>query len=153
MKCLLIKHLSSYSTPGKHYILMEGDHARDIVLAVKRLGVSITVQELYDANPDVEPSHYTTGWEILIPQARLPEIIDLNPDEGVSTPREAMPSSLDAPEPTPPEGMVYVVQKGDTLAVIARQFGVTIQSILEANSFSANRLKVGQRLLIPERGQ
>ena len=65
--------LSSYPIPGKRFILMEGDHASDIVAAVKRLGVSITVQELYDANPDIEPSHFTTGREIFIPQPKPPE--------------------------------------------------------------------------------
>ncbi len=62
--------LASYPIPGKNFILMEGDRASDIVAAVKRLGVSISVQELYDANPQIEPSHYATGTEILIPRPK-----------------------------------------------------------------------------------
>ena len=73
------ENLSSYPTPGKHYILMDGDHARDIVLAVKRLGVSITVQELYDANQNIEPTHYTAGREIFIPQPNNAVVVQSEP--------------------------------------------------------------------------
>jgi len=82
---------------------------------------------------------------------KSPEMIELEP--GVSPLDEELPNSPIVPEPTPSGGIVYLVQKGDTLAVIARQYGVSVQSILEASSFSANRLKVGQQLLIPEQNR
>jgi hypothetical protein len=81
--------LSSYPIPGKRFILMQGDYARDIVGAVQRLGVSITVQELYDANPDIEPSHYYTGREIFIPLPKAAETIQQ--DTIVPMPNETPP--------------------------------------------------------------
>src|SRR5262245_46197818 len=45
---------------------------------------------------------------------------------------------------------VYVVQRGDTLAAIARRFGVSYQAIMQANGIAnPNRIYVGQRLIIP----
>jgi len=48
---------------------------------------------------------------------------------------------------------VYVVQRGDTLFSIARNFGVTVQAILNANGLTnPNFIFVGQRLTIPTGG-
>ena len=54
-----------------------------------------------------------------------------------------------AKEPAqPPQS--YVVASGDTLADIANQFGVTPTDIMRASKLTdANRLAVGQKLLIP----
>jgi LysM repeat protein len=44
----------------------------------------------------------------------------------------------------------HIVQAGETLGVIARQYDVTIASIIQANSLTdPNRLSVGQELIIP----
>ena len=44
----------------------------------------------------------------------------------------------------------YVVEKGDTLASIASEYGVTVADIVEVNGLSASaELYVGQRILIP----
>lgn len=59
--------LADYPTPGKHFIIQEGDHTRDILAAVRRLGVAITAKELFRANPMLTPGDYVTGREILIP--------------------------------------------------------------------------------------
>jgi LysM repeat protein len=45
---------------------------------------------------------------------------------------------------------VYIVQSGDTLTLIAIKFGVSLNSILEANAITnPNALNVGDRLMIP----
>ena len=47
----------------------------------------------------------------------------------------------------------HTVKRGETLAVIAKRYGVSVGSILSANSLrSAHRLKVGQGLIIPTSG-
>lgn len=47
----------------------------------------------------------------------------------------------------------HTVKKGETLSVIAGRYGVSVGSILSANSLrSAHRLKVGQDLVIPTSG-
>lgn len=43
----------------------------------------------------------------------------------------------------------YIVQKGDTLYGISKQFGVSVQDIKTANNLSNNTITVGQTLMIP----
>jgi LysM repeat protein len=48
------------------------------------------------------------------------------------------------------EGVSYTVQKGDTLAVIAKKTGAKTQDIINANKIpDASRIQVGQTLFIP----
>lgn len=52
-----------------------------------------------------------------------------------------------SPSPTP---RTYVVQKGDVLGGIARDWGITLESIIEANGIEdPGRLSIGQVLIIP----
>lgn len=54
----------------------------------------------------------------------------------------------------PKETTEYIVQKGDTLTRIARRQGTTLAVLKGLNQFSdedANRLKVGQKLLVPKK--
>jgi nucleoid-associated protein YgaU len=47
---------------------------------------------------------------------------------------------------------VYVVKSGDTLARIAKAHGTTAEEIAKANNLAdPDRLKVGQKLLIPKK--
>jgi len=51
------------------------------------------------------------------------------------------------PTPTP---IIYVVQAGDNLLGIARQYGVTVEALQEANAITDPRLlQIGQELVIP----
>lgn len=53
-------------------------------------------------------------------------------------------------ESYPKEGVSYTVQKGDSLAVIARKTGAKAQDIINANKISdPSRIVVGQTLFIP----
>jgi LysM repeat protein len=65
------------------------------------------------------------------------------------TPVPATPS--DTPTPTvTPTPIIYSIKKGDTLLVIARQFGVTVQEIQEVNGIAdPRRLQIGQEIIIP----
>lgn len=47
----------------------------------------------------------------------------------------------------------YVVQPGDTLSVIAEQFGLSVDAISEANGITdVNTIRPGQELVIPGAG-
>ncbi len=74
------------------------------------------------------------------------EEIRRNPPTPVPT---ATPKPI--PSPTPiPTSAVYTVESGDTLQIIADEFGVSINEIIEINEIEdANALYVGQVLLIP----
>jgi membrane-bound lytic murein transglycosylase D len=56
---------------------------------------------------------------------------------------------------TPKRQMVYVVRKGDTLAGVARKFGVSTQDVKEWNHLRSSRLRRGQRLVVfpPKKGK
>lgn len=45
----------------------------------------------------------------------------------------------------------YVVQKGDTLAAIAKAFGVTPASLSRANNLKGGAIRTGQKLVIPKK--
>lgn len=55
------------------------------------------------------------------------------------------------PSPPPPAtGNEHIVQKGETLTSIAKNYGVTIAELRKANSLTSDTLKVGQKLVIPK---
>ena len=83
-----------------------------------------TWQVLHRANADVvaDPNVLEPGWELLVP--RPPE------EEG--------------------ERGLYVVQPGDTLGALARQWGCSVDDIVELNSIpNPDLVRVGQRLRRP----
>lgn len=65
------------------------------------------------------------------------------------TPVPATPS--DTPTPTvTPTPIIYVIKRGDTLLAIAREFGVTVKAIQEANGITdPRRLRINQEIVIP----
>ncbi len=72
-------------------------------------------------------------------------------DVALLTPAPAVATATPTPE-TVVETVeeVYVVQPGDTMLVIATQFGVTVEDILAANNLNdPNFVFAGQRLVIP----
>ena len=65
------------------------------------------------------------------------------------TPVPATPSNTATPTVTPTP-VIYTIVKGDTLLVIARQFGVSVSAIQSANGIDdPRRLRIGQELIIP----
>jgi LysM repeat protein len=65
-------------------------------------------------------------------------------------PPEAVSTEEPSPVPTPAFG-VHVVQAGDTLSGIAREYGTTVDAIVEANDLGSAEaiIQEGQELLIP----
>lgn len=60
------------------------------------------------------------------------------------------PTGTMLPTATPsPEVTTYIVRAGDTLSLIAGQFGVPVEAIMEANGLADYMITVGQELLIP----
>ena len=43
----------------------------------------------------------------------------------------------------------YIVKKGDSLYVIAKKYGITIDTIIKDNGLKNNLLSIGQKLIIP----
>ena len=62
------------------------------------------------------------------------------------------PSPTAVAEPTAPpvEETIHIVESGDTVSGIASKYGVTQEAIIKANNLEdANRLSLGQKLIIP----
>jgi LysM repeat protein len=63
---------------------------------------------------------------------------------------ESTPPPSPAVSPTPSEPLLYIVQEGDSLGVIAQTHGVSIGDLIAANKLTdPNVLHVGQTLTIP----
>jgi len=63
-------------------------------------------------------------------------------------------STLEQTTSTTASQAIYVVQAGDTVAAIARAYGVTVEAIVAANGLGdANLIAVGQELAIPDPAQ
>lgn len=69
--------------------------------------------------------------------------------QATSTPELWTPAPTATPTPTPTP-IIYIVQAGDNLLGIARQYGVTVEALQEANAITDPRLlQIGQELVIP----
>lgn len=65
--------------------------------------------------------------------------------------RTTIASTTTTTSTLPPGDVVYVVQAGDALGLIAERFGVTVEAIVERNALaSPDSIQAGQRLEIPE---
>lgn len=63
-------------------------------------------------------------------------------------------SSTSAPiQPPISSGTTYTIKPGDTLYNIANKYGVTVDSIKQANALSNNTLTIGKTLIIPTNSQ
>ncbi len=66
-----------------------------------------------------------------------------------STPAPSTPAPTSTPSPTPTP-IIYKVQKGDVLIDIAKQYGISVEALQEANAIlDPRRLQIGQELVIP----
>lgn len=67
-----------------------------------------------------------------------------------STPAPATPAPTCTPTLTPTP-IIYIVQKGDTLIGIAKQYGISVEALQEANAIlNPQLLQIGQELIIPD---
>ena len=51
--------------------------------------------------------------------------------------------------PVKSDSKEHVVQKGENLTTIARQYGISVADLKKANSLTGNEIKVGQKLVLP----
>lgn len=110
------------------HVVQPGENLLRIAL---RYGV--TVSAIMDANNLGSASLIYVGQALVIP-----------PSEG---PLAA--SAADAPAGTA-ESVTHTIARGETLISVARQYGVTVNAIMEANGLAnPNRITAGQELTIP----
>jgi LysM repeat protein len=128
-----------------------------LVTAICTLLVLFSVQATWASSPQSNPIVHIVRWgENLTGIARrygttIQAIMTANslpnPNRIYAGQRLVIPGGW---TPAPTGGCAYVVRPGDTITGIAYQHGVSINSIVHANSLvNPNRIYVGQRLAIP----
>ncbi|MEW6574414.1 MAG: LysM domain-containing protein [Bacillota bacterium] len=105
---------------GNLYTIRPGDTFFSIARRFR-----ISVDDLIEANPGVDPDNLQVGQVICIPLAVPPVVC-------------------------PPGTITYIIRAGDTCFNIARRFGVTVQELITANpGINCDALLIGQRICIP----
>lgn len=110
------------------------------------LRYGVTVEAIVRANGLADPDRIYPGLVLRIPKAA-------SDDQTVRRPA-SKPSVKPRPASVPRAVRVarsYRVQRGDTLAAIARRHRVTVAALKRANGLRSDRIYPGQRLLIPGR--
>lgn len=116
--------------PGVSYAVIDGDTLWSVA---KRLGVS--ADALAAANPDVDPRRMSIGQRLAVPAG-----VDL----AQVTKAQIRPSIPAA------STKVHTVADGDNFWSVARQHGVTVAALTEANpGVDPTRLRIGQPLSLP----
>jgi len=115
------------------YVVVKGDSLWKIA---KKNGVK--VKDIEAANPGVDPARLKVGQKLVIPAAS-------NTAES-ATGMTGSPSTGGGQE-------IYIVKSGDTLSKIAKRYGTTVKAIESENNLATTRIKVGEKLKIPQKAE
>lgn len=121
------------SYPEATYTVQRGDTLYSIASRF-----NTTVQAIKTLN-NLTTDTLTIGQQLLIPTQTTPG--QPNEPESPITP----PSTE-----TPPETEVYIVKKGDSLWLIAKNNNTTVDELIKLNNLSTINLQIGDKLLIPK---
>ena len=120
---------ASYSS----YTVKAGDSLGKIAQAH-----GIRLADLKAANLNVNPDKIKVGQTIFIPAG--PAVKPVTPRATASTVKASAPAA---------SAGTYVVKQGDILGRIARANGVKVADLKKANNLTSDKIKVGQKLVIP----
>ncbi|MEM9565896.1 MAG: LysM domain-containing protein [Actinomycetota bacterium] len=103
--------------------------------------------------PEGAVAESTDGAEPVAAGVRVVSEQTVVPPSSTTLPPVTETTTTTAPPPPTAAAGTYVIQPGDTLSVIAEQFGVSVQAISEANQITdVNAIQPGQELIIPGAG-
>ncbi|MEW5956613.1 MAG: LysM peptidoglycan-binding domain-containing protein [Chloroflexota bacterium] len=127
-------------------LLLRTDSRQTFVLAQPLVGLhNGQAVELYGHETDRGEGNYPLlDWTAL----QLPIVVTATVEEEPPAALTPEPGSVSHPPPAPT--VSYIIEEGDTLLSIARQFEVTAEAIRQANDLADTRtLQVGRKLVIP----
>ena len=119
-------------TPARTHTVVRGD---SLWTVAKRY--NLTVAEVASANQLSQTSSLKIGQKLIISAAK---------------PVTAAAGGVTGAAAANDDATVHVVKGGDTLGTIARQHGTTIATLKRLNNLKSDIVRVGQRLVVPERG-
>ncbi len=129
--------------PAPAFREVETDAFIDAELFASSVGSSL--EQLRADNPALRP----VVWE---GDKRIPAGFVVKVREELAPPGDLLarvPAAFKFPVQTP--DIAYVVERGDSLSVIARRFSTTVARLVSFNQLaSRNRIQIGQRLLLPQ---
>lgn len=119
--CIPLQPIYPACPEGNYYSIRPGDTLYRIAIFY-----NVSLDDLIEANPGIDPTRLFVGQIICIPLA--------------------------TPPVTCPEGQnEYIVRSGDTFYSIAQRFGITVQELIRANPrVNPEALLIGQILCIPD---
>jgi LysM repeat protein len=126
-----------------HHIIQPGETLASIA---NKYG--LTVQQLAQINNITNPDHILRGDTLTV----FASTTDTATTTEALETQLAVDSESTAPTETEPviNGTSYVVQPGETLAMIAQRNGITWPAIVQANNISdPNQVQAGQTIIIP----
>ena len=110
--------------------------------------------------PPADASSIAAGQSSETPSGPIQHGPVINPPENLAPPADASSTAATTPATTPidggapvADGTPYTVRKGDSLARIAHRHHVALAQLKLANSLTSDRLKIGQKLVIPNRAE
>lgn len=122
------------------YVIRSGDSLSKIAVAH-----GVNTRELAELNQITDPNKIRIGQKLILPDH--------------ATPSTSQPSARKSPAPSRgsaskkaavASGDAYVVKAGDALSKIAALHGVKTKELMAANNIKdANRIRIGQKLVIP----
>ncbi len=128
---------------GQTHVVAEGENLFRIAL---RYGTS--VDAVAAANGITDPTRIYVGQTLTIPDGSAPATTT-SVDEGVTTTETTTEPVAEVPAEPADAPIYHIVQSGQTLASIGRQYGVTWAQLSEWNNIvDANTIYAGQRLVV-----
>lgn len=133
-------------------VLRQGSRGQDVITLQYLLNVAATY---YPGIPaPTQDGIFGSGTQQSV--TAFQRIMQLNPD-GIVGPMTwqalynvYLGADQNVPSPSPDPGTVqYVVKAGDSLWLIARKYGTTVEAIQKANNLVGDLIRVGQVLTIP----
>ena len=103
----------------------------------------ISLKALTDANPGIEATKLKVGQTIHVPTSVAPA--------STSGGATATPGSTSLGATPATSDQIYTVKSGDSLTKIANQLGVKVKALRAANGLRTDKIKVGQKLKVPEK--
>jgi len=106
---------------------------------------SLLIEAAYLSNPNEEQKLLNAAYQEKLAGAILDGMVSYfrtNPPEG----------TLMAMDLEPGNRFEYVINRGDTLSEIAQQYRISLQKLRQVNGLQSDRIRVGQKLLIPASG-